>query len=63
MTQANLSKSGEFLGQAQIALGSQQALHQTGGAAPEHGMALHHQFIANGSESVTFPNAWLARRR
>jgi hypothetical protein len=23
-------------------------------------MALHHQFMANGSQSVTLPNAWLA---
>jgi hypothetical protein len=40
---SELVQLGEFLRQGQITLSGKQALHQAGGAAPEHGMTLPDQ--------------------
>ena len=50
----------QFLGQAQVALGSEQPLHQGRGGRPQDGMARLGQLIGHGGQGMTFAAPRLA---
>ena len=48
---------GQSVRQAQVALGSQQLLHQGGSRRPQHGLALENQLVAQGGKQMAFADA------
>ena len=58
-TQANRSSLRQLLRQAQIPLGSQQALDEGGGRGPEHRVAQRDQLAAQRRQQVALPRARL----
>src|SRR5258708_9637638 len=47
---------GELVGETQVTVGSQESLDQGSGARPQHRMTGQDEFVAHGSQGVTFPN-------